>query len=233
VDPDALPAPRASAPEQDELREAGARLLARLAPQERAALVLREGFDMGLEEIAELLATTTGAVKAALHRGRERVRAPAVRNPSPAPALVDRFIERFHAKDMPGLVALMLEGASAENVGNSVHVGTGEEGVPRFAHALVHGHPEWPSAIQWQSERMERREHRGEPIALYLVTREGREALLSVLRFDEEQGRIARIRSYGFCPETIRAFGEVFGLPVYTGLYRAPASRVREVKEST
>src|SRR5438876_1167822 len=83
----------------------------RPSPQERAALVLKEVFDMTLEEIALLLATTTGAVKAALHRGRDRLRepegAPASRRPLPSPGVVDRFIERYNAKDVEGLVALM------------------------------------------------------------------------------------------------------------------------------
>lgn len=223
ADPDASPASGPGPGVSSELREAGARLIQRLAPQERAALLLRESFDMGLEEIAGLLATTTGAVKAALHRGRDRLREPTLRHPSPSPELIDRFVERFHAKDVGGLLALMLEGASAENVGNSYHIGPDpSEGYPRFARALVDGHPEWPAEIQWQGSRMERREYHGEPIVLYLVTRKGRESLMSVMRFEEREGRIARIRSYGFCPDTIRALGEELGLPVYTGLYRAP-----------
>jgi RNA polymerase sigma-70 factor (ECF subfamily) len=223
ADPDASAAPGPRPGASSELREAGARLMQRLSPQERAALLLRESFDMSLEEIAELLATTTGAVKAALHRGRDRLREPVARHPSPSPALIDRFIERFDAKDVDGLLALMLEGASAENVGNSYHIGSDPNaGHPRFVRALVDGHPEWPAQIQWQASRMERRDFHGEPIVLYLVTRKGREALMSVLRFDEREGQIARIRSYGFCPDTIRAIGEELALPVYTGLYRAP-----------
>ena len=223
ADPEASPAPGPRPDATSELREAGARLLSRLAPQERAALLLRESFDMSLEEIAELLATTTGAVKAALHRGRDRVREPVVRHPSPSPELIDCFIERFHAQDVSGLLALMLEGASAENVGNSYHIGSDPSaGYPRFVRALVDGHPEWRAEIQWQSSRMERRDYHGEPIVLYLVTRKGRESLLSVLRFEEREGRVARIRSYGFCPDTIRALGQELDLHVYTGLYRAP-----------
>ena len=41
-------------------------------------------------------------------------------------------------------------------------------------------------------------------------------------RLEEEDGRVSRLRSYGFCPETLRAIGEALGLPVRTGLYRAP-----------
>jgi hypothetical protein len=86
----------------------------------------------------------------------------------------------------------------------------------------VNGHPEWPAEFQRDSGRIERVEFEGEPIVLAFRTRQGREALESVFRFDEQDGRIARIRSYGFCPETIRAIGEAFGVRVRTGIYRAP-----------
>lgn len=72
---------------------------------------------MPLEEIGEILLTTVGAVKAALHRGRERLRgssqATKKRN-SPSPELVDRFIESLNASDLPALLALMLDTAGAD-----------------------------------------------------------------------------------------------------------------------
>src|SRR5215813_8406894 len=45
-----------------EVREAGARLMQSLAPQERAAVVLKDVFDMSIEETASILSTTAGAV---------------------------------------------------------------------------------------------------------------------------------------------------------------------------
>jgi RNA polymerase sigma-70 factor (ECF subfamily) len=51
-------------------REAAGTLIARLAPQERAAVVLKDVFDLPIEDIAQALSTTPNAVKAALHRGR-------------------------------------------------------------------------------------------------------------------------------------------------------------------
>src|SRR2546425_4035927 len=166
---------------------------------------------MSLEEIAELLATTTGAVKAALHRGRGRLREPegaaASRRPVPSPELLDRFIERYNTKDVKGLVALMLDGGSGENVGNSVHIGLDpSEGTPQFLYKVVHGHDEWPPQTRPDSVRIERVEFEGEPIALLFATRWGREALEDVFRFEEQDGRIARIRAYGFCPVTNRTF---------------------------
>ena len=225
--PDRVPAAAAGPDASSEVRAAGSRLLQRLAPQERAAVGLKELFDMTLEEIAELLATTTGAVKAALHRGRDRLREPegetASRRPRPSAALLDRFIERYNAQDAKGLLALMVEGATAENVGNSVHIGSDSpDGTPRFLHSLLHGHREWPPEFQRESKRIQRAEFEGEPIVLALSTYKGREALESIFRFDEQDGRIARIRSYAFCPETMRAVGEALGLHVRTGIYRAP-----------
>lgn len=51
-------------------REAVAVLLARASLCERAALVLKDVFDFSLENIAQMLSTTVGAIKSALHRGR-------------------------------------------------------------------------------------------------------------------------------------------------------------------
>jgi RNA polymerase sigma-70 factor (ECF subfamily) len=225
-EPAAAPGADVEAERSADVREAGARLLQRLSPQEQAALLLKEVFDMSLDEIATLLATTTGAVKAALHRGRDRLREPggggASRRPRPSAALLDRFIERYDAKDVPGLVALMLDGASAENVGNSYHVGDAATDLTHFFHKVVHGHAEWPPQFQPDRVRLQRAEVDGEPVLLSIATRDGREALEVVFRFEERDGRIARLRAYGFCPETICAVGEQLGLPVFTGIYRAP-----------
>src|SRR6185436_16267113 len=102
----------------------------RLAPQERAALVLKEVFEMSLEEIALALGTTVGAVKAALHRGRGRLRetepARGPERPRPSAALVDTFVERLGAGDLQGLLALMLDTGSVEMPGVLVENGRRE-----------------------------------------------------------------------------------------------------------
>jgi RNA polymerase sigma-70 factor (ECF subfamily) len=207
------------------VRDAGTVLLQRLAPQERAAVVLKELFDYPLEEIAGVLGTTVGAVKAALHRGRTRLREPeddaGSRRPAPSVALVDRFVAAYQAADVPGLVGLMLDTGSVENVGCSVDVGPFATDRGWFYHA-VHGHPEWPAQFAYEAARLERRLVQGEPVALGFCTRRGREALEQVIRLEEHEGRIGRVRGYSFCPETMRALGEELGLRVRTGLYRFP-----------
>lgn len=223
-------APRATRPDVAvDLRHASARLLQRLSPQERAAVVLKEVFDMTLDEIAEILTTTSGAVKAALHRGRGRLAEPdgggASRRPAAAPDAIDRFIERFHAEDLPGLIELMLETGTFENVGNSHHVGLDpEQGTPGPLRKVVYGHREWPKGFQTDglTRRAERLEFDGEPIVAFFLARDEREVLTNIMRFDVSDGRIARIRSYGFCPDTIRVVANALGLPAWTGIYRAP-----------
>jgi RNA polymerase sigma-70 factor (ECF subfamily) len=209
------------------LREAGRTLLQRLAPQERAAVVLKDVFEFSLDEIAELLGTSVGAVKAALHRGRERLASAQEETmsdrPVPSPELVDRFIALYEKQDVNGLIALMRDGGSVENVGSS-EAWTREAHESRdswFYHA-VYGHPEWPERFQYEAARLERIVFDGEPIILGFATRRGREALEQVLRIDEVDGRIARLRGYAFCPETMREVGERLGLRVRTGLYRYP-----------
>jgi RNA polymerase sigma-70 factor, ECF subfamily len=229
-------APTAAEPAEG-LRDAGERLLQRLTPQERAAVVLKDVFDMSLDEIAEVLRTTAGAVKAALHRGRGRLGeaegGAASRRPRPSAALVDRFVSLYAKADVAGLVALMLDGGSVENVGCGLEFG--RDNFPRkegWFHHAVFGHPEWPAEMQYEGARLERAELDGEPIVLGFTARRGREALEQVLRIEEVDGRIARLRGYAFCPETMREVGERLGLRVRTGLYRYPTAAPGRVYEA-
>ena len=227
-------AARAAEPDSDAAapgaaRDVGVALMQRLAPQERAAVVLKDLFDAPLEEIALVLGTSVGAVKSALHRGRTRLRDAegegdtARQRLRPSAALVDRFVAAYNAGDKAGLVALMLDGGQVENVGCGLEFGRDQ--FPRedgWFHRAVYGHPEWPAEFQYEATRMERALYEGEPIALGLVVRRGREALEQVLRIEERDDGIARLRGYAFCPETMRAVGEALGIRVRTGLYRYP-----------
>src|SRR5215510_13190636 len=59
-------------------------LVISLPPMERACVLLKDVFDYSLQEIAELVDSTVGGVKAALHRGRSKLAA------TPPPAKVSR-----------------------------------------------------------------------------------------------------------------------------------------------
>src|SRR5262249_47316444 len=73
---------------------AAQRLFQTLHPQERAALMMKDVFDLSLEETAAMLHTTVGAVKSALSRARGRLdgRKPAAGFDAPPRAIVEQFM---------------------------------------------------------------------------------------------------------------------------------------------
>lgn len=216
--------PAAEDPDPVELYEGSERLLQRLAPREQAAVVMRETFGMTAAEIATTLGTTQGAVKAALHRGRERLAAIEPDRPRHAPsrALIERFVELFRARDLDGLAALFAESGTAENVGNSWHIGDGPRGFPAVLHGCVMGHDEWPEGEQRTTLGVEIVDYEGELIVLSSTFKNGSLGLSSVFRIEAEDGRIVRFRSYGFCQEFMAEIAERFGKPHNRYGYRAP-----------
>jgi RNA polymerase sigma-70 factor, ECF subfamily len=204
------------------VRDAGEALLRYLAPQERAAVLLKDVFDMSVEETAAILGTTGGAVKAALHRGRRRLGevARASARPAPSTAVIDRFVDLYHARDIDGLVALMLDGAAIEMTG--VNNEFGSEGYTRphgwFFHTVGGiGGMDAPRVHRW-----ERRAFLGEPVVVQLMRLGGREQITSVLRFETEGEKVARVRCYTFCPDAVREVGETLGLEVGPVFYSFP-----------
>ena len=217
-------------PDSDAVRGAGSRLMQMLAPQERAALVLKEVVDMSLEEIAEVLGTSVGAVKAALHRGRSRLGedestgAQPSRRPLPSATLVDRFVELLNASDLPGLLALMTDTATIEMPGNLVEVGRKQfESKGSWLWHAVYVHPDLPAQMRPPKFVNERATFEGEPIALGFMVHGDSKLLMMVGRFDEQDGLIARIRAYNFSPEMIQEVGAELGFAAGVVPYRFPA----------
>jgi RNA polymerase sigma-70 factor (ECF subfamily) len=89
-----------------------ARLLARLSPSERLALVLFDVFECGHADIAAALGTTPANARQHLSRARRRLRAPVGETP-PDEKLCRELIRRFHAAldglDVPAMVSLLTE----------------------------------------------------------------------------------------------------------------------------
>lgn len=88
-------------------------LVTNLPPKERACVLLKDVFDYSLEEIAELVDSTVGGVKAALNRARTKLAAAPA--PSRAPRTVDPeltrvmklYVERFNRRDWDGVRELI------------------------------------------------------------------------------------------------------------------------------
>ncbi len=88
-------------------------LVMSLPPKERACVLLKDVFDYTLEEIAELVSSTVGGVKAALSRGRSKLAAlpepvRAQREVSPELSwLLHLYVDRFNKRDWEGLRELV------------------------------------------------------------------------------------------------------------------------------
>ena len=111
--------PSASDPEERLAREQAMQMaisrFVELAPLQRSALILKDVLGHSLAELAQLMAISEPAAKAALHRGRERLRALAAAPPEAArpnsalsPGLV-RYVALFNARDWDGVRALLAE----------------------------------------------------------------------------------------------------------------------------
>src|SRR6185369_11030129 len=86
-------------------------LVLALPPKERACVLLKDVFDYSLEEIAELVDSTVGGVKAALNRGRAKLAAgdrPAPRTSTAQNTEILRlYVDRFNSRDWDGLRELI------------------------------------------------------------------------------------------------------------------------------
>jgi RNA polymerase sigma-70 factor, ECF subfamily len=210
--PDAADDPQADI---GEVRDALTEVTRLLPPQERAAVVLKDVFDLPLAEIAGMLGTTVGAVKAALHRGRGRLAddrpAAAVGRRAPDRAVVDALADAFTAYDLDRLAELFLVDATSEVVG-LVH----EDGRDQIRAGSLHHTLFLETDVRYRAEV---RELDGEPlVVLWATPTDGRgpEAVEDLLRVDTEAGGVRRLRWYYFCPDTLVEVAGRLDLPVRT-----------------
>lgn len=214
-------------------REAAGTLFGQLSPQERAAVVLKEAFDLSLEEIAEALATTTGAVKAALHRGRGKlVESDATDTPPPAPGVLDAFCAAFNAADIDRLTLLLLDHASVEVVGATTQYGPEAArrtvlfgmlfGSPRIATADTSGGIEarFIQGVLPTAPRVELVAHRGAWVFVHWYAHKDGEAVRAITRVELDGDRVAHLRNYFFNPDFIAEVCGELGLPWRSNGYR-------------
>jgi RNA polymerase sigma-70 factor, ECF subfamily len=90
-------------------------ILERLAPEERAAFLLREVFEVGYPEVARVLGRSEAACRQVVHRARTRVRAGGARfrsSPAELRELASRFSAALAADDYDSLLEILSPDAS-------------------------------------------------------------------------------------------------------------------------
>ncbi len=216
----------AAAPDERAKREAAGTLIGKLSPQERAAVVLKDAFELELGEIASVLTTSVGAVKAALHRGRSKLVEPQGEEASraPAPAALDAFCRAFDAGDLSALTALLLDTVTVEMPGCAVDLGLAVTTDPRSGilyHTLLSpisaGTPaRFLDGYDGARARSEPVFHRGEHVILLWYGHLDGDAVRCVIRSDWEDGLVSRLRIHYFSPELLSDVATELGAPVRT-----------------
>lgn len=213
--------PEAAAGRRDAVRDAGEHLFA-ASPQARAAVLLKDVFGFSLEEIADQLRTTTGAVKAALSRGRLAVREPvSASRQGPPCAVIDAFVDAYNAQDLARLLAVVTEAISIEVLGVGGGRGLGAD-------------DGW---AQWATLNPVRAQAHGvdgeDVVAILFETAEG-PRLCEVLRLEGEGSKVSRIIDYCYAQDTLAYVGEALGFtPMAMGYHQDADTLVQMVATTT
>jgi RNA polymerase sigma-70 factor (ECF subfamily) len=177
-------------------------LVISLPAKERACVLLKDVFDYTLEEIAELVSSTVGGVKAALNRGRSKLAAlpdPVRTHREVSPELsrlLYLYVERFNKRDWEGLRELIRADARLRVA-------------DRFA-GPIHESPYFGNyerqRVPW---RMTVAEVDGE-LAVVALRQHGDEwRPNSVVRLEVSDQHIVRIVDYAHCPWVLPAANSV------------------------
>jgi RNA polymerase sigma-70 factor, ECF subfamily len=174
-------------------------LVLNLPPKERACVLLKDVFDYSLEEIAELVDSTVGGVKAALNRGRSKLaslneRATAPRGSTHQDKEILRlYVERFNRQDWDGLRELI--SADARLLVADRYAGSFRDGGYLGVYSRMR--------VMW---RLALGEVDGEPAIVLLHLRDAAWDIEGVIRLEVgADDRIHRIADYQHCPWILTA----------------------------
>jgi len=177
-------------------------LVLTLPPKERACVLLKDVFDYSLEEIAELVNSSVGGVKAALNRARTKLAessptAKAVRNASPElKRVMQLYVERFNRRDWNGVRELTSVDA---------RLNVAERFAGKFADApYFYNYERWPWPWKLALGELD-----GEYVVIVLQRGADTWTPHSAIRFEVIGQRIERIVDYIHCPWVLAAATKV------------------------
>jgi RNA polymerase sigma-70 factor (ECF subfamily) len=186
--------------EEQELVALALSVFLKLAPKQRSCVILKDVIGYSLAEISELLDATVPEIKAALHRGRERLRelAKSVEMEAPPPLseqerqLLARYIDRFNARDFDTVRAMLADEVRLDLINRTKRRGLAEVGEYFHRYAQV---DDWRLALGVV-------EHR--PAILVYDPHEGspQPAYFMLLTWDGAQ--VSHIRDYRYASYVIR-----------------------------
>jgi RNA polymerase sigma-70 factor (ECF subfamily) len=187
---DLAPSPLEAAEQREDISLAFLVLLERLAPEERAAYVLREAFAYPYDDIAETLGKSASTVRQLAHRARARVAAGRTRftvTPEKHRRLAERFLAASQSGDLTELRNVLAADITGfADGGAATHAArrpiNGRDAVSRWFHGVM---TKWLGPL-----RMTLANVNGGPAAFFWDD----EHLLAVLSFDMAGEEISALR---------------------------------------
>ena len=133
--------------EDRQIAAASLRTFMRLPLSQRSSVILSDVLGHSLQEICEIVGSSVPAIKAALQRGRVRLRTLAAEaDDAPAPALAEpertrlkTFVERFNAHDFDAVRTMLAEDVRLEMV-NRVRLNAKKNVAPYFSNYATRPH---------------------------------------------------------------------------------------------
>jgi RNA polymerase sigma-70 factor (ECF subfamily) len=180
---------------RDEAVRSALSLFLAIPPFPRSCVILKDVLGHSADEIAALLEQTTAAVKAALHRGRTRLRALREAKELPASAAhgarlpsatVARYVSLFNARDWEEVRALLADEVRLDVVSRSQRAGRRDVGGYVTLYAAS---DDWSLALAWLDDR--------EVIAGF---RKGEQKPSYFIELEVADGRVRRIRDFRYVP---------------------------------
>jgi len=131
---------------QRQVAAAGLRTFMRLPPAQRSSVIMMDVLGYSLAEIGAVVGSSIPSVKAALHRGRERLRAAIAEPDETAPPILSQadharlsaYVERFNARDFDAVRDMLADDVRLDLVSRSQMVGRAEVGRYFGNYAKVH-----------------------------------------------------------------------------------------------
>lgn len=211
-------------------RDAAGALFTRLSPQQRAAIVLVEVFELTLAEAADALSTTIGSVKSALHRGRATLAQPLATEPRdvPVPAVLHAFCDAFNARDLERLASLLLDDAVVEAPGLAIEYGREAARRGSLAGALfgdptrgeVGIAPVYRTGMLPQAPTLELRVHRGEVLLLGWFAHADGRAVRAISRVSLADDHVSHLRTVMHAPDVLAEVCAELDVPFRSSGYR-------------
>ena len=171
-----------------------------LAPVQRSCVILKDVFDYSLDEIAAMLGLTVPAIKAALVRGRTRLRKQStptntdeeseVLSASVSPALM-RYAELFNRRDWDGLRTMLVDDVKLELASRFKREGRVEVGNYFTNYDGIAGWKVVPGTLDGR-----------EVLAVFVNSNDPRPSYFVQLTFSNE--RVAAIRDFRYMPYIVR-----------------------------